>query len=115
MATRADASPALGGQAEKVRRCVLNPWFDLTLKTVQLGLDAQSVIALRMIRLTSGGARAKAEMSRMVIEKPATVAEAQVAAAVAVVGGRNDHAVVGKALKVFSKRVRANKRRLSRR
>jgi len=98
-----------------VRRCVLNPWFDLTLKTVQLGLDAQSVIALRMIRLASGGARAKAEMSRMVIEKPATVAEAQVAAAVAVVGGRNDHAVVGKALKVFSKRVRANKRRLSRR
>ena len=98
-----------------MQRYLFNPWFALTLKTVQLGLDAQSVIALRMIRLGSGGASAKAEMSRMVIEKAAAVAEAQVAATVAVIRGRRDHAVAGKALKVFSKRVRANKRRLSRR
>ena len=94
---------------------MFNPWFALTLKTVQLGLDAQSVIALRMIRLASGGASAKAEMSRMVIEKVSAVAEAQVAATAAVIAGRKGHAVAGKALKVFSKRVRGNKRRLSRR
>jgi hypothetical protein len=53
------------------------PWFDVTFKTVQLGLDAQSVIALRIMRLASGGAKTKTEMSRMVIEKATAVAEAQ--------------------------------------
>jgi len=82
---------------------------------MQLGFDAQSVIALRMMRLASGVAKTKAEMSRMVIEKAAAVAEAQVAATSAVVAGRKDYVVVGKALNVFRKRVKANKRRLSRR
>lgn len=36
---------------------------------MQLDFDAQSVIALRMMRLASGGAKTKTEMSRMVIEK----------------------------------------------
>ena len=94
---------------------MFNPWLGLTLKTIQLGLDAQSVIALRMIQLASGRAGAKAEMSRMVIEKAAALAEAQVAASVAVMRGREGHRVAGKALEAFSKRVRANKRRLSHR
>ena len=82
---------------------------------MQLGFDAQSVIALRMMRLASGGAKTKAEMSRMVIEKGAAIAEAQVAATSAVMVGRKDHVAAGKALNVFRKRVKANKRRLSRR
>ena len=45
---------------------------------MQLSFDAQSVIALRMMRLASGGAKTKAEMNRMVIEKTAAIAEAQV-------------------------------------
>lgn len=48
---------------------MLNPWLALTFKTIQLGLDAQSVIALRMTRLASGGPAAEAEMSLMVIDK----------------------------------------------
>jgi hypothetical protein len=94
---------------------MFNPWFALTFKTMQLGLDAQSVIALRMMRLASGGAKTKAEMSRMMIEKASAVAEAQVAATAAVMAGRKDHVVAGKALNVVRKRVKANKRRLSRR
>jgi hypothetical protein len=94
---------------------MFNPWFALTFKTMQLGLDAQSVIALRMMRLASGGAKTKAEMSRMMIEKASAVAEAQVAATAAVMAGRKVHVVAGKALNVFRKRVKANKRRLSRR
>jgi hypothetical protein len=94
---------------------MFNPWFALTFKTMQLGLDAQSVIALRMMRLASGGAKTKAEMSRMMIEKASAVAEAQVSATAAVMAGRKDHVVAGKALNVFRKRVKANKRRLSRR
>ena len=92
---------------------MLNPWFALTLKTVRLGLDAQNVIVLRMLRLASGGVAAEAEMSRMVIEKGSAVAEAQVAATTAVMTGSRDHVVAGKALNVFRKRVTANKKRLS--
>jgi hypothetical protein len=92
---------------------MFNPWFALTFKTVQLGLDAQSVIAFRMMRLACGGAKTKAEMSRTVTEKVAAVAEARVAATAAVIAGRKDHVVAGKALNVFRKRVKANKQRLS--
>jgi hypothetical protein len=94
---------------------MLNPWFALTFKTIQLGLDAQSVIALRMMRLASGGRAAEAEMTRMVIDKAEAIAEAQGAATAAVMTGSKDHVVAGKTLDVFRKRVRANKRRLSRR
>jgi hypothetical protein len=54
-------------------------------------------------------------MNRMVIEKTAAIAEAQVAATSAIMAGRKDHVVASKALNVFKKRVKANKRRLSRR
>jgi hypothetical protein len=48
---------------------MFNPWFALSLKTVQMGMEAQSVIALRMLRMAAGGARAEAEVGRMVSEK----------------------------------------------
>ncbi len=94
---------------------MFNPWLVLTFKAVQLGLEAQSVVALRMLRLASGGARSQAELSLMVGEKIAAVAEAQMVTAAALMSGQEDHVVAGKALNVFRKHVRANKRRLSRR
>jgi hypothetical protein len=90
-----------------------NPWLALTLKTFQLGLEAQTVVALRMLRLASGDIRGQDELNRMVVEKIAAIAEAQMAAAAAIMDGHEDHVVAGKALTVFRKRVRANKRRLS--
>jgi hypothetical protein len=92
-----------------------NPWLALTFRTMQLAAEAQNVVALRMLRLAGGGARAQTEANRMAAEKAAAIAEAQVAAAAAVMAGRKSHAVAGKALGVIRKRVRANKRRLSRR
>ena len=94
---------------------MFNPWLTLTLRTFELGFEAQNVIALRLLRLASGGAHGQAEWSRMVTEKIAAVAEAQVAAATAVMTASPNHIVAGKALRVFKKRVRANTRRLSRR
>jgi hypothetical protein len=94
---------------------VLNPWFALTFKAIQLGIDAQNVMTLRMMRLASGGTRAQNEMTRMVIEKATAGAEAQVAAVGAAVAGNKDHVIAGKALNVIRKRVGANRRRLSRR
>jgi hypothetical protein len=48
---------------------MLNPWVSFGMKAWQIGLEAQSVIALRMMRLATGGARAEAEASRMVTGK----------------------------------------------
>ncbi len=92
-----------------------NPWLALTFRAFQLGLEAQSVVALRMLRLASGDAHSQAEFSRMFGEKIAAVVEAQMVAAAAVMSGHQDHVVAGKALNVFRKHVRANKRRLTRR
>jgi hypothetical protein len=92
---------------------MFNPWLELSLKAVQMGMEAQSVIALRMLRLATGGARMEGEASRMVTDK-VSAAEAQAVAAVSALSGRSPHVVVSKAPRIVKKRVRANKRRLSR-
>jgi hypothetical protein len=94
---------------------MFNPWLTLSLKAIQMGFEAQSVIALRVLRLAAGGARMEAEATRMITENAAAAAEAQAVAAVAAMKGHPQRVVAGKTLKVFKKRVRANKRRLSRR
>ena len=48
---------------------MLNPWLALTFKAMQVGIDAQNVIVLRMMRLSAGGARGQSEARRMVSEK----------------------------------------------
>lgn len=93
---------------------MLNPWFSLIFKTVQLGIEAQSVIALRMIRFAAGGSAAQAEVRRMITDKVAAGVEAQTVAAWGVASGQKDAVVAGKVLRVVKRRVRANKRRLSR-
>ena len=81
---------------------------------MQLGFDAQNIIALRMMRLAAGGARGSNEARRMVVEKIAAGVEAQSAAVLGVLAGRKDTVVAGQVLRGLQKRVRANKRRLSR-
>jgi hypothetical protein len=81
---------------------------------MQLGFDAQNVIALRMMRFAAGGGRGQREVRRMVTEKIATSVEAQAAAVSGAIAGQSDTVVAGKILRVLQKQVRANKRRLSR-
>ena len=55
---------------------MLNPGLTLSFKTFELGLDAQKVVALRMMRLRRRAAPGrKVEASRMVVEKAAAVTE----------------------------------------
>jgi hypothetical protein len=63
--------------------------------------------------MAQGGAKAKAETTRMVTEKAAALAEAQVAAMAAVLKGSKKHRVAKKALGVYARRVRRNRRRLA--
>ena len=89
---------------------VLNAWLALSFQAARLGWDAQNVMALRFIRLADGGASGQSEAYLMVTEKVAALAEAT---AVAIKGGKGNE-VAKMVLNVYQKRVRRNKRRLSR-
>jgi hypothetical protein len=78
-----------------------------------LGLDTQRVIAMRLARISGGGAAADGECRRMVSEKFAAAAASQAAAA-ALAGGKGIETATTLALAPVKRAVRANYRRLSR-
>jgi hypothetical protein len=90
-----------------------NAWFTLSAQAVRMCWDAQAVILLRSLRIAKGGARADAETQRMITEKVAALAEAQLAVTAAMLKGSNKRRVGKKALAVYARRVRRNRRRLS--
>jgi hypothetical protein len=67
--------------------------------------DAQTVVFLRSLRMAQGGARAEAEAQRMITEKVAALAEAQLAAPAATLKGSKPHRVAKKALAAYAGRV----------
>lgn len=86
----------------------------MSMQGARLFWDAQTVIALRLMRLGLGGAKAQSEAQRMVTEKFAALMEAQVGAAKAVMTGQSSARAAKKVLGVYRKRVRRNRRRLAR-
>ena len=90
-----------------------NTWFALSSQAVLLGFEAQRVMALRFMRFAAGGALAQTEAGRMITEKVQALGEAQAAATVATIKGRNSRHVATKVLGVYKKRVRGNRRRLT--
>ncbi len=89
-----------------------NPWLDV-FRLAQLGVEAQTVIALRMAKLALGGAPAKKEARRMVSEKIAAFAEAQRGVVQDIATGKAGQAA-GNVVARYRRKVRANRRRLSR-
>jgi hypothetical protein len=67
--------------------------------------DAQTVVFFRSLRMAQGGARAQAEAQRMITEKVAALAEAQLAATAATLKGSKPHRVAKKALAAYAGRV----------
>ena len=92
---------------------MLDSWLALTLKAMQVYFDAQNVIFLRLMRLSSGGARGQNEARRMISEKFAAGAEAQATAIAGKIAGHSDNVIAGQVLRGLQRRVRANRRRLS--
>ena len=89
---------------------MLNPLFALSLQAARFGLEMQSVMALRLMRLMGGGASGRFEARRSASEKMAALPEAQTAATT--VSSNSNDPKVGKT-GVHKKRRHANKRRLS--
>ena len=90
-----------------------NAWFALTTQTLLLGIETQRVMALRFVRFAAGGALARSEVGRMITEKVQALGEAQIAAAIATSKGRNSRGVATKVFGVYKRRVRQNRRRLT--
>jgi hypothetical protein len=89
-----------------------NAWFALSAQAARMCWEAQSVMLLRGLRMAQGGAKAEAEAQRMITEKVVALAEAQVAATAATFKGNAKHRIAKKALGVYAKRIRSNRRRL---
>lgn len=82
---------------------MFRPWYQLTM----LAIESQTVIALRLMKLSSGGTAAADEVRRMVSEKLNAAASA---ATTILTGGGVD-----KAIKDTRRHVRQNAKRLLRR
>ncbi len=87
---------------------MMNAWFE----AARFGADSQNVIAMRMMRLASGGPLAATEASRMVSEKVAAFTEAQGIVMAAMINGSSFDTAAAKAYAPYRRAVRANRRRL---
>jgi hypothetical protein len=93
----------------------MNPWFTLARDAARLTIDAQNVVALRLARFARSAEFDWREAQRMTTEKVAALAQVQVATALSLMAGKRGPAVATKAIGIYGKRVRQNRRRLSRR
>jgi hypothetical protein len=84
--------------------------FALSFEAARFGLEMQSVVALRLMRLM-GGSKARGSVS----EKMAARTEPQTSATTVSINNGTDPKVGKTAPNVYKKRGRANKRRLSNR
>jgi len=89
-------------------------YWKLWVDVLNIGLDAQRVIAMRLAKIAKGGAAAEAECRRMVSEKFLAAAAARDAAAAALVGGKEIDTAARLALTPIERAVRDNRRRLGR-
>jgi hypothetical protein len=87
-------------------------WIDLAFRSWQLAADAQAVVGLRLGRLAFCDAAAVLEAQRMVTEKFLAAAEVQATLVSAALSGSRQGPK--RAVAKVHKKVRANRRRLSR-
>ncbi len=93
----------------------MTPWFTLARDAARLAIDAQAVVALRLARFARSAEFDWLEANRMVSEKAQALAHVQVATALSLMSGKRGPAIAKKAIGIYGKRVRQNRRRLARR
>lgn len=87
-------------------------WVGASMDAWSLGIEASTVIGLRVAKLAMGGAGADAEMCRMVSEKMQAAYELQMAMVTGQIGA-SPLAGTRKVIRHYRKKVKANKRRLT--
>jgi hypothetical protein len=101
----AGPGPACLGLEHRREVQVLGVWFNLVAEAMELGFDAQRVIALRFVKIADGGSAANEEARLMVTEKLAAAGEA----VTTLLMGGSGQAVVQR----YRSHMRANARRLA--
>lgn len=86
-------------------------WMSLAIDGWSCGLEAATVVGLRMVRLSAGGAAAADEAERMVREKLEAAAELHRLALTGALGN-TPRSASAKTLRHYRAKVRANRRRL---
>jgi hypothetical protein len=87
---------------------IMNAWIE----AARFASDSQRVVALRLMRLATGGPLAASEATQMISEKVAAFSEAQGAILAAMATGGSFHSAATKAYAPYRRAVRANRRRL---
>ena len=88
----------------------MTPWFAIACDAAKLAMDSQAVVAMRLARFARGAKFDWAEARRMTSEKVQALAQVQLA----LLSGHDGPTLARKTISVYGKRVRANRRRLSR-
>jgi hypothetical protein len=86
-------------------------WMKLAMDSWSLGMEASTVVGMRMVKLSQGGPAAAAEAERMVREKVDAAVDLHVLAMTGALGATSGSAAT-KTVSHYRKRVRANRRRL---
>jgi hypothetical protein len=89
-----------------------NPWLRIAVSTWSLGADATAVIALRTAKIAAGGAAAESETRQMINEKIEALGALQMMALTGALGWSAPGAVT-KTIAHYRRKVRANRKRLS--
>jgi hypothetical protein len=89
-----------------------NPWLDFSLDAWALSVEASTVIGLRTMKLAAGGAQAEAEAKLMVEEKIKAGVDLGMMAMTGGLGFTAPEAAA-KTLAHYRRKVRSNRRRLS--
>jgi len=97
-----------GGRKKSILFNLMNTW----LEALRFSADVQRVMALRMMRLASGGPLAATEACQMISEKVFAFEEAQVAIVTALATGNGLYAATAEAYGPYRRCVRANCLRL---
>lgn len=88
--------------------------FRLFLDLSSLAIEANFVIALRLMKIALGGQQASAETQRMVLEKFQIAQKLAIENAFAIASGKSLHSVGNSSIAAYRSAVRANHRRLTR-
>jgi hypothetical protein len=88
-------------------------WLDLTMDSWRLAAESQAVIGLRMAKLAAGDPASAHEVQLMISEKMQAAAQVQTQMLADTLTG-SGHLATRRALAHYRRKVRANRRRLSR-
>jgi hypothetical protein len=88
------------------------PWADMAMQSTMLAIEAQQVIAMRLTKMAMGGPDVQREAELMVSEKLETMAAGGQMMLMAALGGQPDMGA-GKVMKLYRRKVSANRKRLS--